>query len=50
MLGEQPSGLDRPLGAKLKEAASSAGGEVKSTLVAELVGTLVGAAAKQFSS
>ena len=48
VLGGQPDGLDRPLGAKMKEAASSVGGEIRSSVISELIGTLVGAAAKQF--
>jgi hypothetical protein len=49
VLGQQPHSLDRPLGTKMKEAASSIGGDVRGATIAELIGTLVGAAAKQFS-
>ncbi|MCQ1766141.1 hypothetical protein NOJ28_11400 [Neorhizobium galegae] len=49
VLGQQPQSLDRPLGTRMKEAAASIGGEVRGATIAELIGTLVGAAAKQFS-
>lgn len=48
VLGQKPKGLDQPLGTKLRSAAASIGSETKSAAISELIGTLVGAAAKQF--
>lgn len=50
VLGQKPKGLDQPLGTKLKTAAQSIGSETKSAAISELIGTLVGAAAKQIMS
>ena len=44
VLGHQPPGLDRPLGTKLKEVATSAGKDARSAVIASLIGAMVGGA------
>lgn len=48
VLGQQPKGLDQPLGKKLKSAAASVGSDTRGAVISELIGTMVGAASKQF--
>jgi hypothetical protein len=40
-LGRQPEGIDKPLGEKMKEAATAAGVEMRGAVISDLVGRLI---------
>jgi hypothetical protein len=49
-LGKTPDGLDRPIGAKLKEVSTAGAAEAGKAVIATTVGSLLGAAAATFLS
>lgn len=48
ILGQKPKGFEQPLGRKLKTAAAAIGSQTGGAVISELIGTMVGAASKQF--